>query len=117
MFIFFFFRLSIEKSFASFRHQLNAYGFVKVSKGENVNCYFHPCFNRDQPSLLFSLFRLTPRSKRVRKDGKLVLVPLESFNDGSTIESTDSDPPSLEIPESENCGGQSIAINSAMEEM
>ena len=82
----------VEKSFASFRHQLNAYGFSKVSKGENVNCYFHPYFCRDQPGLIFQMGRHAPRSRRVMQNGKLMLVPLESSDgsDGATVTSSDS---------------------------
>ena len=53
-----------------------------------MNCYFHPCFTRDQPGQIFQMFRHAPRFRRVRKDGKLILVPLES-TDGETVASVD----------------------------
>ena len=54
---------STESAYASFIHQLNAYGFERIKKGTNKDCYFHPFFLRDVPELMFQLYRMPSHTK------------------------------------------------------
>lgn len=42
---------------SSFQRQLNLYGFKKIFRGEDKDCYFHPLFQREHKDLLSQLRR------------------------------------------------------------
>ncbi|KAG5185820.1 hypothetical protein JKP88DRAFT_154389, partial [Tribonema minus] len=43
--------------YASFRRQLNLYGFIKQRKGALAGCYTHPCFRAGDAQLLALITR------------------------------------------------------------
>jgi hypothetical protein len=58
---------------ASFQRQLNLYGFKKIFRGEEKDCYCHPYFKKDNKELLSYIKRpvrmKTLKSLRRASDG------------------------------------------------
>lgn len=50
---------------------MNAYGFERIKRGSNKDCYYHPFFLRDAPELMFQLYRMPSHSKKDKKPEKL----------------------------------------------
>jgi hypothetical protein len=46
-----------QKNFASFKRQLNVYGFDRVLGSDDGGAFYHPLFRRDSPELCRSLRR------------------------------------------------------------
>lgn len=51
---------SLETCLASFIRQLNVYGFQKINKGMDANCFFHSKFRRDRPYAIHEMNRRQP---------------------------------------------------------
>lgn len=47
----------VDNKLSSFQRQLNLYGFKKIFRGEDKDCYFHPLFQKFRKELLFNIRR------------------------------------------------------------
>ena len=64
---------------------MTSYGFKKVEKGINVNCYYHPFFMRDYPQYMFQMQRIPPKARRDMIRGNLIQLESQSVqSDPST---------------------------------
>jgi len=52
-----------QKNYASFRRQLNLWGFKRIITGPDYGAYYHELFLRGKPNLCHGIDRLNPRRK------------------------------------------------------
>jgi hypothetical protein len=74
-----------DSKLSSFQRQLNLYGFKKVFRGEDKDCYFHLLFQKGRDDLLPSLKR--PPSRKRKKLQSRSEDEEENWNEDDVIDS------------------------------
>lgn len=91
--------------YASFKRQVNVWGFTRITEGHDQNSYFHEMFLRGRPDLVKNIKRLT---RNVKENNSTRERRRNKTNGSSGIKVKDASVPKVIFPNYSTLSGSSI---------